>query len=89
MTRLTDGNRTVEISLMERIGSNWTPDFSAEFFEVGGLEENYDADAYIVDDVDYCIGQAYDWASGSGDFYDDSLEDSFSADNRLVDVTDL
>ena len=46
---------------------------------VDGLE-----DAYVVDDVDYCIEQANDMVSGVGDFAVDGPQP-----NQFVDVTVL
>lgn len=71
MTRLTDGKKTVEIEMCDWTGSGWTPDWSADFFEVGGLKRDEERDAYIVNDVDYCVEQAEDWEKGKGDFYYD------------------
>ena len=38
--RLTDGKRTVEITMQEWAGNEYTPDWSADFFEAGGLPRN-------------------------------------------------
>lgn len=46
---------------------------------VDGLE-----DAYVVDDVDYCIEQAKDMVAGVGDFAVDGPQP-----NQFVDVTVL
>lgn len=49
--------------------SQYGPDQSADFFETGGLETVSEPElAYIVDDVDYCIGQALDMTAGRGDY---------------------
>lgn len=67
MTRLTDGTRTAEITINEWDGSEYTPDWSNDFFEVGNLPLVWvgaiDGEAHKVEDVDYCIEQANDWAS--------------------------
>lgn len=60
MTRLTDGTRTVEIEMARWNGTGFNPDWSMDFFEVGGLPYDEEADTYKVDDVDYCIDQAID-----------------------------
>lgn len=58
-------------------GSGYSPDWSADFFEVGGLEYDEGRDAYIVDDVDYCISMAEDWRDSRGDFcHDDPNPDN-------------
>lgn len=69
--RLIDNNKAVEISIREwdEENSQYGPDQSADFFEIGGLETVSEPElAYIVDDVDYRIGQALDMAAGRGDY---------------------
>lgn len=71
MTRLTDGKKTIEISLVIFEGNGWTPDWSNDFFSVGSLPFDEEKQAYVVEDVDYCIEQALDWKNSVGDFADD------------------
>lgn len=74
MIRLIDNNKAVEISIREwdEENSQYGPDQSADFFEVGGLETVSEPEiAYIVDDVDYCIEYANDMVAGVGDFAGD------------------
>lgn len=69
--RLIDNNKAVEISIREwdEENSQYGPDQSADFFEIGGLETVSEPElAYIVDDDDYCIEQALDMAAGRGDY---------------------
>lgn len=66
--KITDGKKTVEIKMQHWNGSGYDPDFSEEFFEAGGLEYDEEADAYKVEDVDYCIDQATDCKNCTGDF---------------------
>lgn len=68
--KLTDNNKTIEITMRTWNGSNYSPDFAIDFFEAPYSAE---LDAYVVDDVDYCIEQATDWENNEGDFSD--LED--------------
>lgn len=71
MIRLIDNNKAVEISICgwDEENSQYGPDQSADFFELGGLETVSEPElAYIVDDVDYCIEQALDMAAGRGDY---------------------
>lgn len=71
MTVLVDNSKAVEVTIREwdEAGMQYGPDWSNDFFSVGimefvdGLE-----DAYVVDDVDYCIEQANDMVAGVGDF---------------------
>lgn len=86
MTRLIDNNKAVEISIREwdEENSQYGPDWSADFFEVGGLKTVSEPElAYIVDDVDYCIEYANDMVAGEGDFAGDPQP------NQFVDVTEL
>ena len=83
MTRLTDGKKTVEITMQTWTGDGYTPDWSYDFFEVGALKRDEDAEAYIVRDVDYCVEMAMDWKNGVGDFYNELDTD---VDDRTVDV---
>lgn len=66
--RLTDGKKTVEITMTVWTGAGYAPDWSADFFEAGGLRFNAEREAYIVDSVDYCIEQAQDWQNSTGDY---------------------
>lgn len=88
MVVLVDKNKAVEISIREWDEENtqYGPDWSADFFEVGALKhiDGPDPDAYIVDDVDYCIEQANDMVDGVGDFAADGPQP-----NQFVDVTEL
>lgn len=83
MTRFTDGKKTIEIELMvwSDESGGYSPDFSADFFEVGQLDRDTEKDAYVVEDVDYCIEQANDWKNSEGDF---SEEDEIGMQNRAV-----
>lgn len=86
MVTLIDNNKAVEITIREWNEENgYGPDWSADFFEVGGLKTIDDPElAYIVDDVDYCIDQANDMVSGEGDFAEAGPQP-----NQVVDVTEL
>lgn len=72
--KLTDGEKTVEITMNEWNGNEYTTDWSNDFFEAGGLPlvwvDEIDSEAHKVEDVDYCIDQAEDWTNYCGDFYD-------------------
>lgn len=83
MTRLTDGKKTAEISMTEWTGNGYTPDWSNDFFEVGALKYNPETEAYEVEDVEYCVEQAQDWAAAKGDYRED---EDVNTDNRSVDV---
>lgn len=82
MTRLTDGKKTVEITIHEWTGKGWTPDWSNDFFVVATLPYDAEKEAYIVDDVDWCIDQAMDWEQAAGDFYYDT-----DSENRKVEIS--
>lgn len=88
MTILTDGKRTVGITMMVWEGNGYSPDWSQDFFEVGVLprRETVRGVEYIVDNVDYCIDQANNWECRSGDYREDETD---VQDERRVDVDDL
>lgn len=70
-TYFTDGKRTVAIDLKTWDGRGYGPDFSADFYDVGALENVGDRGGtpiYKVDDIDYPIDYAQDMIDGSGDF---------------------
>ena len=85
MTRLYDGNKTVEISMSNWTGDGYTPDWSADFFDAGCLHYNEEIDAYQVEDVDYCVEQAMDWKNNTGDYIDYDA-DAEEVGNRYVGV---
>lgn len=77
MIILTDGKKTVSVEMVEWDGGSYSPDWSADFFEVGSLPKRYidglpggQDCAYIVPDVDYCIDQANDCANYRGEYND-------------------
>ncbi len=71
MSKLTDGKRTVNIELKVWEGNGYSPDWSDDFFNVGLLPYDREADTFTVDDVEYCLEQAYDWKYSVGDYCDD------------------
>lgn len=86
MIRLID-NKAVETSIREwdEENSQYSPDRSADFFEVGGLKTVDVPDlAYIVEDVDHRIEQANDMVAGAGDFAEDDPQP-----NQFANVTEL
>lgn len=87
MTRLTDGKTTVDIEMSNWTGSGYTPDWSNDFFEVGGLEISDDGDAYIVPDVAYCISCAEDWENGRWDGDEDATPEEI--ENRCVTIMEV
>ena len=70
MTKLYDATKiaTIAMKTFDNTTSTMSPDFSADFFEVGSLHYSEELDAYEVQDVEYCIEQANDWANAEGDF---------------------
>lgn len=84
MIKLTDNAKTVKIEMTHWTGSGYTPDWSNDFFEVGGLELD-ENNAYIVPDVDYCVSCAQDWEKGRWDGDEDA--DPEEIENRCVTVT--
>lgn len=68
--KITDGKKTVDVRMHVWQDSGYGPDWSHDFFAAGSLQQDGDQGAYIVDDVDYCISQANDWAKKCGDYAD-------------------
>lgn len=85
MTRIYNESKTVEISMNNWTDNGYTPDWSADFFEVGRLHYNDELDAYQVEDVDYCVAQAMDWKNNTGDYIDYNANPK-EVENRNVDV---
>lgn len=89
MIRLTDGKNTVEIEMCIWDGCNYSPDWSQDFFEAGGLPYDDETNTYTVPDVEYCIEQAEDWRLCRGDFADDAeCYDVINGHERCVFVND-
>ena len=79
--RLTDGKRTIEVTMREWDGTNWGQDIAGEFFADAELIDN---DPYTaLADIDYAIDNAKDWESHAGDYDDDDETE------RLVEITEL
>lgn len=70
MTVFTDHKRTVSIELRNWDGSQYGPDFSADFYDLASLthSDGVDGRIYEVDDIDYLIDYANDMIHGAGDF---------------------
>ena len=83
--KMTDGKKLVEVTMEIWNGSGYGPDWANEFFETAGLEFDGEVDAFMVDDVDYCIEQMEDWKNCTNDYIDDEDPDG----NRYVDAVVL
>lgn len=90
--RLTDKTGRVliiEMQVWDGGRPAFPPDFSQDFFESGNLPYNVDLDAYEVDDIEYCLNQAFDWERAEGDYYYDRIFDDeqspvYKIENRCV-----
>lgn len=56
--KITDGKRTVEITIQRWNGSAYEPDWSYDYFDAGSLPYDEVKGAHIVPDVQYCIDMA-------------------------------
>lgn len=83
--KMTDGKKLVEVTMKIWNGSGYDPDWANEFFETAGLEFDGEVDAFMVNDVDYCIEQMEDWKNCANDYIDDEDPDG----NRYVDAVTL
>lgn len=84
--KLTDGKKAIDIKMQVWTGSGYDPDWSQDFFEAGGLPTDDATGASVVDDVDYCIEQAQDWAKRRGDYAEVAPWEENQ--ERLVSVTE-
>lgn len=73
--KITDGKRIVGIRMMVWNGTGYSPDWANDFFDAGLLPYDSEMDAYIVEDVAYCIRQAQEWF--------------FEAENNMVFVDNI
>ena len=71
MTNFTDGTKTVSIWMENVNGVEW----SADFYDVGGLEYDEEAEAYKVESIEYLVDQAKDYMAGIGDFYESGAKE--------------
>lgn len=67
-TYFTDGKTTISVTLHEWDDATcqYTPDWSADFYDVGGEIDN--EPVYACDSIDDLIGQANDAVAGVGDY---------------------
>lgn len=74
--KITDGKKTVNIRMMTWEGSGYSPDWSLDFFEAGGLPYDEEKDVYTVENVDYCIEQAEEWKNTNTGFNGDQPQEN-------------
>lgn len=72
MTKFYDGKKVLEISMIDKNGS----DFSADFFEDGNLPYDEEMSAYKVKDVEYLADYAADYAAGKNPDFDNFGDDT-------------
>lgn len=73
--KIYDGKKMVNIEIRRWEGSGWSPDWSMDYFEAGSLEYDPERDAFLVNDVDYCIEFASDRDCPESAVYgDDDME---------------
>lgn len=93
MTRFTDGEKTVEITMSKFDGTNLSPDMSADLLQ--DLLREKTGEAYKIDNVDDLIDYVNDWAGYREECYDrEALEEERENDKengleRIVDVVVL
>lgn len=56
--KMTDGKRTVDITIRHWNGSGFDPEWSNDYFNKSGLPYDAETDTYTVPDVQYCIDMA-------------------------------
>lgn len=83
--KITDGKKLVDVTMKVWNGSGYGPDWANDFFNSGCLEFDDDINAFMVDDVDYCIEQMEDWKNCANDYIEDEDPDG----DRYVDADTL
>lgn len=73
MTKFYDGKKILTISMKD---TNTNIDWENDFFDVGSLSYNSDIDAYKVDDVNYLVDYAADYANGTNTDIDYEHDDN-------------
>ena len=73
MTKFYDGKKILFISMKD---TNTNLDWENDFFDVGSLSYNSDIDAYKVDDVNYLVDYAADYANGTNTDIDYEHDDN-------------
>lgn len=73
MTKFYDGKKILSISMND---TNTNLDWENDFFDVGSLSYNSDIDAYKVDDVNYLVDYAVDYANGTNTDIDYEHDDN-------------
>ena len=87
--KLTDGRKTVEITICHWDGNSYGEDWSEEYFSAGSLQYDEETRAYLVPDVDYCVDMAMsEDEEGARCKYDED-GNLITDDNIVVDVEEL
>lgn len=73
MTKFYDGKKILTISMKD---TNTNIDWENDFFDVGSLSYNSDINAYKVDDVNYLVDYAADYANGTNTDIDYEHDDN-------------
>lgn len=88
--RMTDGKRTVEITIQYWDGSGYGPDWSRDYFNAGTVPYDEETDTYTVESVDYCIDMATDWRDPDSPYYkEDENGDPIYDDNVWICVKEI
>lgn len=64
--KITDGKRTVNITIHKWNGSGYDPDWANDYFCAATLPYDEETDTYTVEDVDYCINTAINGGPDEG-----------------------
>lgn len=73
MTKFYDGKKILSISMKD---TNTNLEWENDFFDVGSLSYNSYIDAYKVDDVNYLVDYAVDYANGTNTDIDYEHDDN-------------
>lgn len=87
--KLTDGRKTVEITIQHWDGNSYGEDWSEEYFDAGSLQYDEETKAYLVSDVDYCVDMAMSEDEGGARCKYDEYGNLVPDDNVIVCATEL
>ena len=88
--RMTDGKRTVEITIQHWNGSGYSPDWSLDYFNAGEVPYDEETETFIVQSVDYCIDMATDWRDPDSPYYtEDEDGNPIRDEDACISITEI
>lgn len=88
--KITDGKRTIEITIREWNGSGWGPDWSNDYFNAGLLPYDEETDTHTVASVAHCIEMATDWHDPDSACYaEDQDGNPICNEDMCINITEI